>query len=681
MNKGLFYSLILASFLVTACATKPTLLPNEKAQIPDNANKAKAVTDISHMTPEQRSQLYYSILLARLAEKQRFYDIAQSNYQDALDKTNSPELAGQSTRIALYQHDYDTAEQALNIWQKNLPESSSPKKVALLIAIHKDQFEKAYQQLLSLYPLKGNSKNSNKITLSNTEQEQQFKELLQIAYSKTLDDKNLEQQVISLTELLTKYNDENPQTAYANITQTAEAFFKLKSRNPLTKLTRIHQLLDKTIERSPNFMAAIDTKAQALSLLSEAKSSEFLQKILKHQSLSKPQIMRLANLAYRQKDYPSAEIGFKRILEAEPDNSETQFLLAGSYFAQKEFEKSSELFYQLATDDYRKAASAFYCGDSAQRMDDTIKSLSCFEMVPVSQYFLEARQRMADIFAKQKLYREGAESLEKAQSLVDFNQRQMLLKYEVNYLLEYEQYDLARKRLESAIQLEPHNGTIYYLQLLLADKTLNQQDFLGKVNQLRNQAPDLALEKEVIFSAMNILTSKQAHKVIFALLDDAVKANPEDLDLLYTRALSNEPLNRYDRLEADLRYLLSIKPDHVNAQNALGYTLADLNKNLSEAKRLIESAYQEDPNNDAIMDSMGWVQYRLGNLPEALRYIQMSYDKAPAPEIAAHLGEVLWQMGQTEKAIQIWSEGLKSDPNNRYIRDTLSRFPEADLQP
>lgn len=665
--------------MVTACATKPALLPNEKAI---QTNPDRAVTNIAHLSPDQRSQLYYSILLANMAQKKKFYDIAQSNFQDALVKTKSPDIAGQSTKIALFQHDYKAAEEALDIWQKRVPNSNSPKRIALLIAIHKGQLERAYKDLLSIYPPENATDESNQEeSFSNPELELQFKELLQVAYSKTLDEKSLEQQIITLSNLLSRYNDENPESTYINVTRTAEAFLKLKSRSPLTELARIHQLLDQTLESAPNFMLAIDTKVQALNLLSETKSSEFLQEVLENQALSKSQILRLANLAYRQKDYASAEIGFKRVLEAEPDNSETQFLLAGSYFAKKEYDTATELFYQLALDDYRKAASAFYCGDSARRIEDTVKSLVCFDMVPVSQYFLQARQRIADIYANEELYKEGAESLAKAQTLVDFNQRQMLLKYEVNYLLEYKQFDLARKRLESAIQLEPHNGTIYYLQLLLADKTLNQSDFLNKVQELQAQAPDLDLKKEVTFSAVNILNQKQAHQVVYDLLDELVKAYPQDIDLLYTRALANEPLKRHDRLEADLRLLLRIKPDHIDAQNALGYTLADLNKNLPEARRLIESAYRAKPENDAILDSMGWIQYRLGNLQQALKYIQLSYDKTPAPEIAAHLGEVLWQMGRSHKAIEVWSEALKKDPNNPYIRSTLLRFPEANLLP
>ncbi len=669
-------ALLIGAVSISGCATKPTLLPTENTQQQANTSTS---TNISHLTSEQRSQLFYSILLGKLAEKKQLLDIAQSNYQDALFKTNSPKLAGMSTKIALYQKDYEAAQQALSIWQDKEPDSSSPKQIALLIALHQNKMDKAFLQLQNIYPASTSDKTTT--ALKTSEVEQGFQELLRLAYWKSPDISDLEEQLLGIADLLNKYNLQYPSSHYADITQTTEAFLHLKSRSPLSKLARVHQLLDDVIARNPGFTGAIETKTKALALISQDKSAEFLQQILSNQALSKPQISKLANLAYRQKDFPSSIVGFKRILDAEPDNLEAQFLLAGSYYAKKDYEKAGETFHQLALEDYRKETSAFYCGDSAERVEDNVKSLICFDMVPVSQYFLEARQRMATIYANQEMYKVGAESLQRAQALVDFNQRQMLLKYEVNYLLEYEQYTLAKKRLESAIALEPHNGTIYYLQLLLADKTSDQPQFLKQVKELQERAPDLDLRKEVTFSAINLLTQKQAHETVINILDHEVQRTPNDVDLLYTRALANEPLKRYANLERDLRHLLTLDPQHLDAQNALGYTLADLNKNLDEAKRLIESAYKANPDNDAILDSMGWIQYRLGNLPEALKYIQMSYDKSQMPEIAAHLGEVLWQMGQKQQAKAIWSEALQKEPNNTYILDTLARFPEAGLLP
>ncbi len=682
LNQLKYRSMICALLLLSGCASAPKLLPNEKLTTP---TQTSSKADISHLDPEQRSQLYYSILLANLAEKKQLFDIAQNNYQDALDKTKSSALASNSTRIALLQKNYPVAEKALEVWQQNAPLSTGPKKIGLLIALHQNQTEKAYQLLGTIITkLKTEARHIDdpEKPLTPSELDNQFKQLLQLAYYKTPDTLEFEKQVSSFGELLNRFNQEQTVTndVWA-ITMAAEAFIQLKSRSPLSKLNRIHQLLDKSLSLRPDFIGAIETKAQALALISEEKSAEFLTEILQHQALSKTQVSNLANVVYKQNNFRTAVIGFRRILDAEPDNQQVKFLLAGSLYGNKEYQAASDLFWQLSLDDFRKPASSFYCADAAERIKDEVRSLSCYEMVPVGKYFMQARHRIAEIFANKAMYAEGAKSLQKAQTLVDFNQRQQLLKYEVNYLLENEQFALARQRLDSAIQLEPHNGTIYYLQLLLADKTLPESNFLQKVQQLQAQAPDTELRKQVTYGALELLTKRKKHLLIYQLLDREVSLYPKDPELLYSRALANQPLKRFDWLERDLRQLLNFDPDNIDAKNALGYTLADQNRNLDEALILIEQAYQAKPDNDAILDSMGWVHYRLGNLQKALNFITLSYQKAPVPEIAAHLGEILWQLGEQEKARQVWQKALQQEPQNQYILDTLARFPEADLTP
>ena len=221
MRKRHLFGLMLLALLLSACASSPKILPNEIAKTPKSVGK---VTDISHLNIDQRSQLYYSILLAKLAEKKQLLDIAQSNFQDALDKTKSPELAGNSTQIALFQKDYPAAEKALFIWQQSEPNSIAPKQIALLIALHKQQQQKAYQHLLSIYP-PNESQQASANPLSNNELESRLKQLLQLAFWKTPDVSGLESQLLGMANLLQKYNQEQKGSKYQAVTQTAEAFF------------------------------------------------------------------------------------------------------------------------------------------------------------------------------------------------------------------------------------------------------------------------------------------------------------------------------------------------------------------------------------------------------------------------------------------------------------------------
>ena len=159
-----------------------------------------------------------------------------------------------------------------------------------------------------------------------------------------------------------------------------------------------------------------------------------------------------------------------------------------------------------------------------------------------------------------------------------------------------------------------------------------------------------------------------------AVLGQANQKFPNDADLLYEQSMTAEKLNRLDDMERLLRRVIEIKPDHHHAYNALGYSLAERNVRLPEAKKLIQKALEFAPGDPFITDSLGWVEYRLGNRDEALRLLRGAYKSRPDPEIAAHLGEVLWVSGQREEAKRVWSEGRKRDSANDVLRETLARL-------
>jgi Flp pilus assembly protein TadD len=138
--------------------------------------------------------------------------------------------------------------------------------------------------------------------------------------------------------------------------------------------------------------------------------------------------------------------------------------------------------------------------------------------------------------------------------------------------------------------------------------------------------------------------------------------------------MAAEKVDRIDVLETNLRKLIKLRPDHAHAHNALGYTLADRNERLTEARELIEKALSLAPNDAFIMDSMGWVLFRLGRNREALDYLQRAFALRPDAEIAAHLGEVLWVDGQQDEARKIWAEALKEHGKNEALQSTIKRF-------
>jgi tetratricopeptide (TPR) repeat protein len=171
-----------------------------------------------------------------------------------------------------------------------------------------------------------------------------------------------------------------------------------------------------------------------------------------------------------------------------------------------------------------------------------------------------------------------------------------------------------------------------------------------------------------------ILRDAQRHGEAFELLDQALTKEPDQPDILYDLALTAEKLERFDLLEAHLRKLIQVKPDHAHAYNALGYSFADRNTRLAEARKLVEKALELSPDDYFIIDSLGWVLYREGDLKGAARELRRAYGGRPDAEIGAHLGEVLWMLGEREEARRVWDESLKAGPENETLRKTIQRL-------
>lgn len=179
---------------------------------------------------------------------------------------------------------------------------------------------------------------------------------------------------------------------------------------------------------------------------------------------------------------------------------------------------------------------------------------------------------------------------------------------------------------------------------------------------------------QVALAEAQVLRSTKAYQEAYDLLGKMLDKLPNYPDLLYDRAMAAEKVGRFDVMEQDLRKLIQIKPEYAHAYNALGYVLAERNERLEEATQLIEKALKLAPEDPFIMDSMGWVQYRLGAHDKAIEYLQRAYSGQPDPEIAAHLGEVLWVKGKRDEAGKLWQSSLKDNPDNEMLLDAIKKF-------
>jgi tetratricopeptide (TPR) repeat protein len=191
---------------------------------------------------------------------------------------------------------------------------------------------------------------------------------------------------------------------------------------------------------------------------------------------------------------------------------------------------------------------------------------------------------------------------------------------------------------------------------------------------LRNANAQGEQRVQLLVAESQLLREANMHKEAFELLDGALKTTPDQPDLLYDQALTAEKLDRFDVLETSLTRLIQLRPDHAHAYNALGYSFAERNIRLPEAKKLIEKALELSPDDFFIIDSMGWVLYRMGDLKGAAEQLRRAWRGRADGEIGAHLGEVLWMLGERDEARGIWREALKASPENETLQKTLKRF-------
>ncbi len=194
--------------------------------------------------------------------------------------------------------------------------------------------------------------------------------------------------------------------------------------------------------------------------------------------------------------------------------------------------------------------------------------------------------------------------------------------------------------------------------------------------KMLDNLPDVTNEQQVIVvqTQASLLNQAKRYQEAYALLENAVNTLPNTPDLVYDYAMAAERLNKIDVSERELRKLIIIKPDFAQAYNALGYSLADRNQKLDEAQSLIEKALLLSPDDHYILDSMGWVKYRMGKLDQAADYLRRAYSTQTDPEIAAHLGEVLWQQGKRDEALQTWATALQEYPDNEVLVSTAKKF-------
>ena len=205
--------------------------------------------------------------------------------------------------------------------------------------------------------------------------------------------------------------------------------------------------------------------------------------------------------------------------------------------------------------------------------------------------------------------------------------------------------------------------------LAKANKLSESREVLHQTVARNNQQ-----RAQLILTEGQVLRDAKQYDKAFQVLSKGLEKLPGHPDLLYEAAMIADKQGKRDTFEELLRKLIKIEPDHAHAYNALGYSLLERKVRLAEAMKLVEKAYQLAPDEPAIMDSMGWGYYLTGNLPRSVEFMRRAYAAYPDPEVAAHLGEVLWQQGAKVEARSIWQDSLKKNPDNEVLQAVIKKF-------
>jgi tetratricopeptide (TPR) repeat protein len=235
-------------------------------------------------------------------------------------------------------------------------------------------------------------------------------------------------------------------------------------------------------------------------------------------------------------------------------------------------------------------------------------------------------------------------------------------------------------------QKKPEAALEHYRQVTVGDQYITARSRAaqilvkqGKAEEARDlirstQAGSVAEKTQLILAESQLLRESGRHAEAYAMLETALAKQPDNPELLYETALSAERQGKPEVLETHLKRLLELKPDHAHALNALGYSFAERNIRLDEASALITRALLLTPDDPFIMDSLGWVLFRQGKLGEALSTLERAYQIKADPEIAAHIGEVLWTLNRKDDARRVLKDAAKKNPENEVLGSTIKKL-------
>ena len=555
--------IVLATLALGACATAGPGAPR-RSHAPE---QPLARLTVPQPPPEQDALT--SSLSAEFSLANTDIEAAARDYAHAAESSDDPAIAAQATRVEIAAKQWDAAHKTLARWEKLKPDDPALRPVRVLLALHEQRTDAAYQDLLAIArEPEGRGWHTVAQTLLDTPEREQAGKLLQR---------------LATPELL------------GSKAEIWIAMSQLAQRLGQKELAQT--LADKAVAKFSN----ADAYAWA------------------------------AQLKFQNGDKTAARAMFRDAVLRDPKNAHLRASYAALLGELGDYAEAVRVLTQGPQDDYTYAARA----DDKTLIEPLYKELKALPPPRTG--------------ARLNLLGELAELLERKPEALEWYQQ-----------VPSDDEHWFESQMRSALLLDG------------AGKT---GEALARVHELEAHSGDDAKQLGEIYLLEGEIQARHGKDAaVVAVYDRGLKSLPDDTRLLYARALVYEDMDKIDESVRDLRRVLELKPNDADAMNALGYTLADRTEKKEEALTLIEKALALKPGEPAIIDSLGWAQYRLGRLDDAVKSLRQAYQKQPDAEIAAHLGEVLWQAGQKDEAQKVWDQGRKKDATNKVLLETVKRL-------
>jgi len=435
------------------------------------------------------------------------------------------------------------------------------------------------------------------------------------------------------------------------------------------------------------------------------ESIPILQGLLEHPDIPSDQRFTLVGeLLARTKNKSAALAVMERMMKGYDDNPDAQFALAHFLVKIGQSQRATELLKRVLTMDGKNPVVWLYYAQFLRNQEKTAQALKTFsDALANGIEDKNIRIGFAQLLISEKRYEEAQAQFEQ---LIAANPEDADVRYILAlFLMQIDRQEEARQHLLTLIDQRKFVFEAYFglgqiaesrkdLPAAMAlyrkvedgqhylDARIHIADLLAKQKKIPEARQCLhgtsaeSAEDSIRLYRMEalILTEAGDFQEAMSIYDAALSDYPENTELLYDRAMLAGRMNRLSVLEQDLQRLLSQEPNHADALNALGYTLADQTDRHQEAITLIQRAMTLQPDSYYILDSMGWVLYRLGQRQKALDYLQRAFTLRQDAEVAAHLGEVLWVTGNRKAARDVWNKALKETPDDERLLKTMKRF-------